>query len=78
MATIREKCQVRRLFNNAKKEFDMKNLIEELNATKVPIVKINESLKTFIEKKRFERKLKQMNDILLSTEMPKEIGRAHV
>ena len=53
----------------------MKNLIEELNATKVPIVKINESLKTFIENKRFERKLKQMNDILLSTEMPKEYAK---
>ena len=48
----------------------MKNIIEELNTTKVPIIKINENLKVFKGKKRFAKKLALMNDILASGELP--------
>ena len=48
----------------------MKNIIEELNSTKVPIIKINENLKVFKGKKRFAKKLALMNDILASGELP--------
>ena len=48
----------------------MKNIIEELNTTKVPIIKINENLNVFKGKKRFAKKLALMNDILASGELP--------
>ena len=48
----------------------MKNIIEELNTTKVPIIKINENLKVFKGKKRFAKKLALMNDIIASGELP--------
>ena len=48
----------------------MKNIIDELNTTKVPIIKINENLKVFKGKKRFAKKLALMNDILASGELP--------
>ena len=48
----------------------MKNIIEELNTTKVPIIKINENLKVFKGKKRFAKKLALMNDILASGKLP--------
>ena len=48
----------------------MKNIIEELNSKKVPIIKINESLKVHKGKKRFAKKLALMNDILSAGELP--------
>ena len=48
----------------------MKNIIDELNTTKVPIIKINENLNVFKGKKRFAKKLALMNDILASGELP--------
>ncbi len=48
----------------------MKNIIGELNSKKVPIIKINESLKVYRGKKRFAKKLALMNDILSSGGLP--------
>ena len=48
----------------------MKEMIKELNAKQIPIVKINEGLKAFKNSNLFEKKLECMNDILLEGDLP--------
>ena len=52
------------------KKIDMKEMIKELNAKQVPIVKINEGLKAFKDSNLFGKKLERMNDILLEGDLP--------
>jgi methionine synthase II (cobalamin-independent) len=50
----------------------MKN-IKELNDAKVPIIKIDESLKEFKDKQRFKKKVDKINDILRTVGLPEEL-----
>lgn len=53
----------------------MKELIEEINVTKTPVVKTNDNLKKYKNHAYFENKLKLANEILASTPMPEEYYR---
>ena len=47
------------------------NTIEELNRRKIPIVKIDNSLKKFIKMPLFEDKIKKANETLKNVGLPR-------
>ncbi len=50
--------------------------IEELNRRKIPIVKIDNSLKKFIEMPLFEDKIKKANETLKKVGLPRQINHS--